>query len=368
MMMTPMMDSVNVASRDTGSPASRPAEADILDGSDSQALPAAPAPADFASLLSELPTAPTVPVVPDVPVAVVETPAGQEQPGVEKEETTEAAATAAPLAAMPWMSLLAMQPPLVPPQAAEPKPVAVADDGLSTVSVAVALPQGLTDRSVAQGMPAVANDTVAVATPDAVGATKPQAALDAAGLATLANSADNRGNDSPDSLANRLMTPLQVVGQRAPAPQHTTEWAPLSLPAATPARWAPTLAATLGERLTVQADHAIQNAVIRLDPPMLGSVEIAIRHEAGSLVVQLTASNSDVVRQLQTVSDTLRNDLMQRQFTDVSVSVGQQGSGDGRQSGRQSADEAEASLQRIARADDAPSQDGSRDGAWLVRV
>lgn len=364
-MMTPLMDTVNVASRDTGSPASRPAEADILDGSDSPALPAAPSPAEFASLLSELPTAPTMPVVPDVPVAVVETPAGEEQPGVEKEQSTE---PTLPLAAMPWMSLLAMQSPLAPPQAAEPKPATVADDGLSTVSAAVALPQGLTDRSVPQGTPVLASDSVAVVSTDSTRATKPLAAMDAAGLAALANSADNRGNDSPDNLANRLMTPLQAVGQRTPALQHSTEWAPLSLPAATPARWAPTLAATLGERLTVQADHAIQNAVIRLDPPMLGSVEIAIRHEAGSLVVQLTASNSDVVRQLQTVSDTLRNDLMQRQFTDVSVSVGQQGSGDGRQSGRQNADEAEASLQRIARADDAAGQDGSRDGAWLVRV
>jgi flagellar hook-length control protein FliK len=63
--------------------------------------------------------------------------------------------------------------------------------------------------------------------------------------------------------------------------------------------------------------------VIRLEPPMLGRVEIAIRHSAGSLEVHISATNGEVLRQLQTVSDNLRNDLAQRQFTEVAVNIAQ---------------------------------------------
>ncbi|AKJ30362.1 flagellar hook-length control protein FliK [Caldimonas brevitalea] len=97
------------------------------------------------------------------------------------------------------------------------------------------------------------------------------------------------------------------------------------------------LAEVLGERLRVQVQGGIERAVIRLDPPMGGTVEIVIRHEAGSLQVQLSASHSEVARQLQTIGDTLRQDLVQRQYGDVSVVVAQPGrerDGDARQQGR----------------------------------
>ena len=53
----------------------------------------------------------------------------------------------------------------------------------------------------------------------------------------------------------------------------------------------------------------------------MGTIEIVIRHEAGGLQVKMHASNSEVARQLQAVSDTLRQDLVQRQHGDVSVQV-----------------------------------------------
>jgi flagellar hook-length control protein FliK len=65
----------------------------------------------------------------------------------------------------------------------------------------------------------------------------------------------------------------------------------------------------------------MEQAVIRLEPPQLGRIDIAIRHSAGTLEVNISATNGEVLRQLQTVSDNLRSDLSQRQFTEVAVTV-----------------------------------------------
>lgn len=88
-----------------------------------------------------------------------------------------------------------------------------------------------------------------------------------------------------------------------------------------PNEWQQPLRAALGDRLQMQLQRNSEHAVIRLDPPNLGSIEISIRHSAGALQVNLSASNSDVLRQLNTVSDNMRSDLSQRQFSDVAVTV-----------------------------------------------
>ena len=88
-----------------------------------------------------------------------------------------------------------------------------------------------------------------------------------------------------------------------------------------PAAWRQTLHEALGERLQLQAGRGVEQATIRLEPPMLGRIDIAIRHSAGSLEVHIAASNGEVLRQLNTVSDALRSDLAGRQFSSVSVSV-----------------------------------------------
>lgn len=117
------------------------------------------------------------------------------------------------------------------------------------------------------------------------------------------------------------------------------EWAPLTLDAGKSASWGESLRSALGERLQLQSAHGMDKALIRLDPPRLGALEISIRHEGGGLSVQLTASNPDVVRQLQAIGEGLRQDLAQRQFSQVSVDVreGQAGTsqGQGRQGGQQ---------------------------------
>lgn len=83
----------------------------------------------------------------------------------------------------------------------------------------------------------------------------------------------------------------------------------------------PTLATLLGDRLQLQIERRSEQAVVRLDPPSMGTIEIIVRQEAGSLHVQLRASNSEVARQLQGLGETLRQDLVQRQQNDVSVQV-----------------------------------------------
>lgn len=88
-----------------------------------------------------------------------------------------------------------------------------------------------------------------------------------------------------------------------------------------PTAWRQSLQEALGERMHVQVGKGIEQAVIRLEPPQLGRIDIAIRHSAGALEVSISASNGEVLRQLQTVSDNLRSDLSQRQFTEVAVTV-----------------------------------------------
>ncbi|RZI45023.1 flagellar hook-length control protein FliK [Herbaspirillum sp. HC18] len=91
--------------------------------------------------------------------------------------------------------------------------------------------------------------------------------------------------------------------------------------AGAPSQWQQPLREALGERLQVQLGRNSEHAVIRLDPPMLGRIEISIRHEAGALQVHMSASNNEVVRQLQGIGESLRQDLIHRQYNDVAVVV-----------------------------------------------
>ncbi|WP_256079424.1 flagellar hook-length control protein FliK [Massilia sp. YIM B04103] len=99
--------------------------------------------------------------------------------------------------------------------------------------------------------------------------------------------------------------------------------------AGAPEQWQQPLRAALGDRLQLQLQRNSDHAVIRLDPPNLGSVEISIRHTAGALQVTLSASHGEVLRQLNTIGDTMRQDLSQRQYGDVAVTVSASGRGQG---------------------------------------
>lgn len=90
----------------------------------------------------------------------------------------------------------------------------------------------------------------------------------------------------------------------------------------------------LGERLHVQLTQRSEHALIRLDPPSMGRIEILITQEGGNTQVQMRASNPEVARQLHAIGDQLRQDLVQRQHGEVSVQV-QDGWRDGEGRGRQ---------------------------------
>jgi flagellar hook-length control protein FliK len=149
--------------------------------------------------------------------------------------------------------------------------------------------------------------------PDALAAT-------AAQPGNAGNAAAGNGSDTQDRSSASAAAP--VWGVAAPAAGNQPAADPVAL-AGPPAAWRQPLQDALGERLQMQLGNHMEQAVIRLEPPMLGRIEIAIRHTAGALEVSLTATHSEVVRQLQTVSENLRNDLSGRQYTEVAVSVSQ---------------------------------------------
>ncbi|MGY8628239.1 flagellar hook-length control protein FliK [Chromobacterium violaceum] len=112
----------------------------------------------------------------------------------------------------------------------------------------------------------------------------------------------------------------------------------LALPPSQPESWSGKLQAALGERLQTMPAQSMDRATLRLDPPSLGTLEISLRHQAGALTVELTASHGEVVRQLQGIGEALRQDLGGRQYTQVAVDVREgmpSGHGQGGRQGRE---------------------------------
>jgi flagellar hook-length control protein FliK len=138
--------------------------------------------------------------------------------------------------------------------------------------------------------------------------------------------------DAPRDAASRLpvvaadvppippAAPAGVTATPAAASTLTAAFA-AKADAASPDTSGQALLSALGDRIHLQAAQGLQRAVIRLDPHLAGSVVIDLRHEAGAISVQMSASHADVARQLQTMSESLRQDLAGRQYTEVSVQV-----------------------------------------------
>lgn len=140
---------------------------------------------------------------------------------------------------------------------------------------------------------------------------------------------------------------LAPLSESAPQPLHTPRSA---------------LQMALGDRLHLQITQRSEHAVIRLDPPSMGTIEIVIQRDAGgNLQVHLRASNAEVARQLYGIGDSLRQDLVNRQNVDVSVHV----SDDSReQSASQQQGQRQSQAQREAapgRALSEPSEDAAEE-------
>lgn len=91
------------------------------------------------------------------------------------------------------------------------------------------------------------------------------------------------------------------------------------------AQWGDALVRMLKENIHFQLGQQQQISTIRLDPPSLGKLEIAIQLDAGKLTVHIGASQSDVCRTLQQCGDALRIQLTQQNFVQVEVQVSPDG-------------------------------------------
>ena len=177
----------------------------------------------------------------------------------------------------------------------------------------IALPQALQAAPAAQPDATAANVRLAV---------QANVANGNAGTSSQDANADGSGTQNVQAQTNtttNTAAAAAVPGAVAlPAAQPAADTVKLAGP---PTAWRQSLQETLGDRLNVHVANNVQQATISIEPPQLGRIDIAIRHSAGTLEVNISATNGDVLRQLQTVSDNLRNDLSQRQYTEVAVTV-----------------------------------------------
>jgi flagellar hook-length control protein FliK len=299
-----------------------------------------PAAAGAQSLLPHLPQLP-VPQLADLPVPLLAKPL---QFGEQLRQSLDVASPDA--AAMPPL-------PVVTPgqgqvvnesltEQPETPPEGPADDATPsfstpfTASQPVAAPLEYAQRSTDATQPqvAVAPAVVTVTqwtTPDA--AARDNAVLSALQATTPATmplgAKDAPGVNSGDRQRNSAMTQLASLTNggavQAMVEGMTRQPGMLAPAAAAPAQTVnlqrSPLEVALGERLQLHITQRSEHAVIRLDPPSMGTIEIVIQREAGSIQVHLRASNAEVARQLHGIGDALRQDLIHRQHGDVSVHV-----------------------------------------------
>jgi len=267
------------------------------------------------------------------------TPAPSVAPAATDDKSTDAGK---PAAAVPDSALLAaMAMPLMPlspqqitqaVQAAQGGARAATDDTAKADTPAPALavsgqdgrraPTALPQALLAQALPTAPAGATAAPVADT------HAAVAAAVQANAANGNAAGGQDANADGAAAQGAPGVPAGTNVAAAVPGAVAVQPAQPAADtvklagpPTAWRQSLQETLGDRLNVHVANNVQQATISIEPPQLGRIDIAIRHSAGTLEVNISASNGDVLRQLQTVSDNLRNDLSQRQYTEVAVTV-----------------------------------------------
>jgi flagellar hook-length control protein FliK len=104
------------------------------------------------------------------------------------------------------------------------------------------------------------------------------------------------------------------------------------------------LTALLKDRIQFQIGQQQQVSTIRLDPPSLGKLEIAVQLDAGKLMVHIGANQSDVCRSLQQFSENLRQHLTAQNFMEVNVQVSSEGQSQQKQQSGHQQDEVTSAL------------------------
>lgn len=159
------------------------------------------------------------------------------------------------------------------------------------------------------------------------------AGVDAVPTATVAHVVSQpAAADLTQMMPVAMSTPASASPSPAPSVGAAVTSTP-SLPATTlkmdpePSRWSEQLQSALGERLQVQVKQQIQHATIRLDPPDMGKIDIAMQIDSGRVQVQINASHAEVYRALQQTSNELRQSLTEQNFVQVNVQVSSQSGG-----------------------------------------
>ncbi|MEE9655039.1 flagellar hook-length control protein FliK [Kluyvera ascorbata] len=104
------------------------------------------------------------------------------------------------------------------------------------------------------------------------------------------------------------------------------------------------LTAMLKDRIQFQLNQQQQTSTIRLDPPSLGKLEIAVQLDSGKLMVHIGANQADVCRTLQQFSDNLRQHLTAQNFMEVNVQVSSEGQSQQQQQSGHQQDEVKSAL------------------------
>lgn len=109
-------------------------------------------------------------------------------------------------------------------------------------------------------------------------------------------------------------------------PSNVQQWRTETL-ANNPSEWGQRLLHVLSDKVNLQIGQQVQRAQIRLDPPSLGSIDIAISVDGEKTSVQIIASNAQVREAMQQTLEQLRQSLISSQggAVDVDVSDKQRG-------------------------------------------
>lgn len=161
----------------------------------------------------------------------------------------------------------------------------------------------------------------------------------------------------------------QNTGQSVNSPNVNNDtqfnWSPIKL-RGSQEQMSEQLHSVLRERLQIQTDSRVQQATIRLDPPDLGKIDISLHIDAGKLNIQIHASQSDVYRSLQQMSNELRQHLTEQNFVQVNVQVFSDSSHQGQEKRRETfKDDSILTAQEIKTSS---SQVGRRDDSILTTV
>ncbi|MRS15520.1 flagellar hook-length control protein FliK [Enterobacteriaceae bacterium RIT691] len=158
------------------------------------------------------------------------------------------------------------------------------------------------------------------------------------------------------------LSPRTITGTVAAAPAHAVPAESTNLD-----ELGEKLNMLLKDRIQFQLDNQQQVSTIRLDPPSMGKLEIAVHLDGNqNLTVHIGASQSDVLKTLQQFSDQLRQHLVQHNFMQVNVQVSPDGQSHQHQHQQQQRENEESTILASARIED--TDEGRQNESVLLKV